>query len=173
MDDLHGWDWVADGNQSRDEQGHGTSVAGLIVAEVSRAAAGTTTTTTAGTTRRASLMSLRVLDNTGTGDVADAVEAIDYAVAHGAGVVNLSWGLETGSLALREAIERASSRGVAVVCSAGNNGRNIDGAPYYPASYDLGNIIAVGASDSADNLASWSNWGAARVAGAVRAAASM
>jgi subtilisin family serine protease len=53
-------------------------------------------------------MSLRVLDNTGTGDVAGALEAIDYAVAHGAHVINLSWGTNGESVALRDAIERAS-----------------------------------------------------------------
>jgi hypothetical protein len=108
-------------------------------------------------------MSLRVLDTTGTGDVADAVEAIDYAVAHGAQVINLSWGLEAQSQALRDAIERAGFRGVVVVCSAGNGGRNIDGQPYYPASFNLPNLISVGATDANDNLTSWSNWGAARV----------
>ncbi|HZG51282.1 MAG TPA: S8 family peptidase, partial [Pyrinomonadaceae bacterium] len=156
-DDLNGWDWVVGGNRIRDEQGHGTSVAGIIAAEGNNAI-GTT-----GVMWRAGLMSLRVLDNTGTGDVADAVEAIDYAVAHGAQVINLSWGLETQSQALRDAIERASLRGVLVVCSAGNQGRNLDNAPYYPASYDLSNIISVAATESGDNLTAWSNWGATRV----------
>jgi RHS repeat-associated protein len=156
-DDFNGWDWVADGNRIRDEQGHGTSVAGIIAAEGNNAV-GTT-----GVMWRAGLMSLRVLDATGTGDLADAVEAIDYAVAHGARVINLSWGLEAQSQALHDAIERASFRGVLVVCSAGNNGRNLDGQPYYPASFNLPNIIAVGATDSGDNLTSWSNWGATSV----------
>jgi subtilisin family serine protease len=132
-------------------------VAGIIAAE------GNNVVGTTGVMWRASLMSLRVLDNTGTGDVADAVEAIDYAVAHGARVVNISWGLETHSLALRDALERAAMRGVVVVCSAGNNGRNIDSQPYYPASFDLPNLISVSATDSSDNLTSWSNWGATRV----------
>ncbi|MCA1568077.1 MAG: S8 family serine peptidase [Acidobacteria bacterium] len=138
-DDLHGWDWVTDGNQIKDEQGHGTSIAGIIAAE------GNNVEGTTGVMWRARLMSLRVLDGTGTGDVADAVEAIDYAVAHGAQVINISWGLDTHSLALRDALERAAVRGVVVVCSAGNNGRNIDSQPYYPAAYDLPNLISVAA----------------------------
>jgi RHS repeat-associated protein len=158
VDDLHGWDWVADSNQIRDEQGHGTSVAGLIAVEGNKAV-GTT-----GVMWRAGLMSLRVLDATGTGEVGDAVEAIDYAVAHGAQVINLSWGLELESQALRDAIERAGERGVVVVCSAGNGGRNIDGQPYYPAAFASPNLLSVAASDSNDNLAGWSNWGATRVA---------
>ena len=112
----------------------------------------------------ASLMSLRVLDSTGTGDVASAVEAIDYAVAHGASVVNCSWGTDADSQFLKDAIERAGRRGIVVVASAGNGGRDIDAQPYYPASYDLSNLISVASSDGFDNLAHFSNWGAKRVA---------
>jgi subtilisin family serine protease len=108
---------------------------------------------------RASLMSLRVLDNTGTGDVADAVEAIDYAVARGAQVINLSWGTDGESIALKDAITRAGAPGVIVVCSAGNAGRDLEATPYYPASFRLPNLIAVAASDNADHLTSWSNRG--------------
>ena len=118
--DVHGWDFVADNGEIKDEQGHGTAVAGIIAAEGNNALGIT------GVMWRAGLMSLRVLDNTGTGDVANAVEAIDYAVAHGAHVINLSWGTTGESIALKEAIERAIKRDVVVVCSAGNNGQDLD-----------------------------------------------
>ncbi|MEO7243540.1 MAG: S8 family serine peptidase, partial [Rubrivivax sp.] len=157
VDDLHGWDWVADSATIKDEQGHGTAIAGLVAAE------GNNGVGISGVMWQASLMSLRVLDNTGTGDVAAAVEAIDYAAAHGAQVINLSWGTDGESLALKDAIARAAGRGVVVVCSAGNNGRDIDAAPYYPASYELPNLIAVAATDGFDQLTSWSNWGAVHV----------
>jgi len=83
--DLHGWDFVNNSAEIIDEQGHGTAVAGIIAAE------GNNSVGITGVMWRASLMSLRVLDNTGTGDVANAVQAIDYAVTHGAQVINLSW----------------------------------------------------------------------------------
>src|ERR1044072_1985129 len=118
-DDLHGWDCITDSGEIKDEQGHGTAVAGIIAAE------GNNSLGITGVMWRASLMSLRVLDNTGTGDVADAVEAIDYAVAHGAHIINLSWGTNGESVAMRDAIERALRRNVVVVCSAGNGGRDI------------------------------------------------
>ncbi|MDQ5846508.1 MAG: S8 family serine peptidase, partial [Acidobacteriota bacterium] len=108
---------------------------------------------------RASLMSLRVLDNTGTGDIANAVEAIDYAVSHGAQVINLSWGTTGESQALKYAIERAMRRGVVVVCSAGNSSQNVDSAPYYPASFGSRDLVTVAGTDNFDQLASWSNWG--------------
>ena len=152
--DLHGWDFVTDSGEIKDEQGHGTAVAGIIAAE------GNNSVGITGVIWRASLMSLRVLDNTGTGDIAGAVEAIDYAVAHDAHVINLSWGTNGESVALRDAIERAIRRNVVVVCSAGNENRDLDITPYYPASFNLSNLISVAASDNSDQLAPWSNWGA-------------
>ena len=157
-DDVSGWDWVANSGVVRDEQGHGTSVAGILAAE------GNNGTGLTGVMWRASLMSLRVLDSGGTGDVAGAVEAIDYAVAHGASVINCSWGTEADSQFLKDAIDRAGRKGVVVVASAGNAGRDIDAQPYYPASYDLSNLISVTSSDGFDNLATFSNRGATRVA---------
>ena len=156
-DDLHGWDWIANDNVIRDEQGHGTAVAGIIAAE------GNNSIGTTGVMWRASLMSLRVLDNTGTGDVAAAIEAIDYAAGHGAQVINCSWGTDEESLTLKDAIQRAGTSGVVVVSSAGNSGRDIESEPYYPASFGLSNQIAVASTDSFDHLPQWSNFGASHV----------
>lgn len=104
-DDAGGWEWVANSGVVRDEAGHGTAVAGIIAAE------GDDGRGVAGVMWRASLMSLRVLDSAGVGDVAAAVEAIDYAAAHGAAVINCSWGTDAESLALRDAVERAGRKG--------------------------------------------------------------
>jgi len=155
--DVRGWDYVDDSAEIKDEHGHGTAVADIIAAEGNNSA-GTT-----GLMWRASLMSLRVLDNTGTGDVANAIEAMDYAVAHGAQVINLSWGTNGESMALKDAIVRALKRNVVVVCSAGNGSRDLSTGSYYPASFDLKNLITVAGSDNFDRLASWSNWNAKNV----------
>ncbi len=157
VDDLHGWDWVAGGGKVIDEQGHGTIVAGIIAAQ------GNNGVGIAGVMWRAALMSLRVLDNTGTGSVADAVEAMDYAVDYGAQIINCSWGTDEVSMALKDAIQRAGTKGVVVVSSAGNSGRDIEGAPYYPSSFGLSNQISVAATDNFDRLASWSNYGGTHV----------
>jgi RHS repeat-associated protein len=157
IDDLNGWDWVTGSNATGDQQGHGTAVAGII------AAAGDNHVGIAGVMWRAKLMSLRVLDGTGTGDMADAVEAIDYAVACGAQVINCSWGTPAESIALREAVKRAKRRGVVVVVSAGNSGVDLNATPYYPASFDMSNLISVASTDEFDKLALFTNWGAERV----------
>lgn len=158
VDDTNGWDWVTDSPVIRDDAGHGTAVAGIIAAEGNNAEG------VSGVMWHASLMSLRVLDSAGTGDIASAVEAIDYAVTHGASVINCSWGTDAGSQLLKDAIDRAGKRGAVVVTSAGNGSRDIDSQPYYPASYNLPNLIAVASSDGFDNLANFSNWGAKSVA---------
>jgi thermitase len=158
--DLHGWDYVADNAEIKDEQGHGTAVAGIIAAEGNNALGVT------GVMWRGSLMSLRVLDNTGTGDIASAIEAIDYAATHGAQVINLSWGTAGESAALKDAIQQALKHNVVVVCSAGNGSKDLALSRYYPASFDLKGMITVAASDNFDQLASWSNWGAGSVTAA-------
>jgi RHS repeat-associated protein len=155
--DLHGWDYVANSGEIKDEQGHGTAIAGIIAAQ------GNNSIGTTGVMWRASLMSLRVLDATGTGDVAKGVEAIDYAVAHGAQVINISWGTDGLSLLLKDAIERAGRNDVLVVCSAGNDGRDLSTAPYYPASFAAPNLITVASTDNSDLLTSWSNRGGKQV----------
>jgi len=152
VDDLNGWDFIAGGPTIIDQQGHGTAIAGIIAAQ------GNNGIGMSGVMWRSSLMSLRVLDGTGTGDVADAAEAIDFAVSHGALVINLSWGTSAQSLALKRAIERATRRGVVVVCSAGNNSQDLDVTPYYPASFRSHDLLVVAASDNFDQLTSWSNW---------------
>lgn len=75
VDDISGWDFVANEGDASDEQGHGTQMAGAIAAEGNNGAGIT------GVMWRASLMNLRVLNNTGTGDLAQAVQAIDYAIS--------------------------------------------------------------------------------------------
>jgi YD repeat-containing protein len=156
-DDFHGWDFISNSGEITDGQGHGTAIGGIIAAEGNNAIGIT------GVMWRASLMSLRVLDSSGTGDIASAIEAIDYATANGAQVINCSWGTDESSLALREAINRAAQRGVVVVASAGNNSRDIETTLRYPASYDLPNLISVASTDNSDSLTSFSNWGATHV----------
>ena len=153
IDDVSGWDFVKDDSNATDENGHGTNIAGIIAAE------GNNGIGIAGVLWKANLMSLRVLDADGVGDTASAIEALDYATEHGAQVINLSWGSDAKSLFLKDAIRRSAKYGVVVICSAGNDSRDLAVRPYYPASFDLPNLISVAASDPADNLVPVSNFG--------------
>jgi thermitase len=103
------------GDYTRPGHGHGTSVAG-IVRQVAP---------------RATILPIRVLNSYGTGTVANVARAITYAVDAGAQVINMSLGSDTPSEAITQALLYASSRGVYVVSSAGNDNRS---TPNFPAS---------------------------------------
>jgi subtilisin family serine protease len=155
--DEYGYDFVAKQKNPKDVHGHGTHVAGIILA---------TSGVPAGKSR-VKIMPLRYYaDNIPDADQLDfTVKAIDYAVAHGASVINYSAEGVGFSRAEYQAISRAKAKGVIFVTAAGNRGRDNDTAssPSYPASYDLSNIIAVAATNQRNELIPSSNWGAGRV----------
>jgi subtilisin family serine protease len=153
IDDVRGWDFVDDDNNPMDADDHGTHVAGTIAAE------GDNDTGITGVTWTAKIMVLRFLDGFGQGNVADEIEAIDYAIDKGANIINASFGSDTPSPSERAAIVDARDAGILFVAAAGNDGSNNDSIPHYPSSYDLDNIIAVAASDQNDNLPPFTNFG--------------
>src|SRR5262249_40458395 len=95
----------------------------------------------------------------GNGYTSGAVRAIDYAIAHGASIINASWGGGGYDQALADAVGRARQAGVIFVAAAGNNGVNNDTTPFYPADYNSDNVVTVAASDSSDHAAWFSNYG--------------
>ncbi|MEK7172423.1 MAG: S8 family serine peptidase, partial [Patescibacteria group bacterium] len=123
IDDVYGWDFV---NNVADpspkfmpgftEAGilHGTIVAGIAAASGNNAAG------IAGVTWSAKIMALKVLDDKGEGSTDRVVKAIDYAVANGANIINLSFVGADYSNSLNEAIKRAYSAGVIIVAAVGN-----------------------------------------------------
>ncbi|MGH2689903.1 MAG: S8 family serine peptidase, partial [Actinomycetota bacterium] len=143
---------------------HGTHVAGVLAAVGNNQVGG------AGTAWRAKIMPLKFLA-CHSGDDAAAIEAIEYAIAMGADVINASWGGAGAGLlgsnppaALRRALEEAGRAGIAVVVASGNGGDDnrgddLDRVPDYPASFNLSNQIVVAAGDYNDRLASFSNYG--------------
>jgi subtilisin family serine protease len=157
IDDTHGADWVRGDGTPDDEEGHGTHVAGTI------AAAANDGNGVVGVAPGAQVMALKFLDNQGAGSVADAISAIDFAIHHGASVINASWGGPDYSHALEAAMRRANDAGVVIATAAGNEHANNDSVASYPANFDLPNVISVGAIDSRGKLANFSNYGARSV----------
>jgi subtilisin family serine protease len=158
LGDVHGWNFVAGNADIQDDNGHGTHVAGIL------AATGNNGVGVAGVDWNVQIMPLKVLDATGSGTNEATVSAIDFAVQHGARVINASWGGGPPSQAVADAISNAGSQGAVFVTAAGNSGTNDDTTPFYPASYHLPNEIAVAAINQAGGLASFSNFGARTVA---------
>jgi hypothetical protein len=120
-------------------------------------------------------MGLKFLNASGSGTIADAINAIDFALqakmafSPGSGanvrVLSNSWGGGSASDALLSEIEKARAAEMLFVAAAGNASSNNDGAPFYPASFSspTNNVVAVAATDSTDHLSSFSNYGASSV----------
>lgn len=152
---LHGYDFVDQDKDPRDLTGHGTHVAGIIGAK------GNDGNRIAGVCWNARIMAVRVLEITGEGTTADIVSGIQFAINNGAKIINTSWGNTEHDQVLYDAIKEARDNGVLFIASAGNKQSNNDTSPYpnYPASFDLENIISVGAMDQDGLLAYFSSYG--------------
>jgi len=142
-----GYNWVDRNNNPMDDHGHGTHVAGTA------AALSNNSTGVAGVDWQARIMPLKVLDSQGYGYDSDVAAAIRYAADNGAKVINMSLGSPDYSYTLEEACSYAYNKGVTVVAASGNEGSRVG----YPAACD--HVIAVGALESNDSLAYFSNRG--------------
>lgn len=157
VDDFYGYDFVNEDGDPFDDNSHGTHVSGTIAAE------GNNDTGVTGVNWDAQIMGLKFLNAGGSGNTFDAIEAIEYSILNGAQLTNNSWGGGGFSLALQDAIAAAGEAGQLFVAAAGNFSQNNDTNPFYPASYDLDNIISVAATDDEDQLATFSHFGATSV----------
>ncbi|MGK9250066.1 S8 family peptidase [Paenibacillus humicus] len=142
---------VIGGASYRDDNGHGTHVAG-IAAGKGRSGG------TPGVAPAVSLYAVKALDGEGYGHLSDIIEAIDWCIAKRMHVVNMSFGLSPGSRskALHGVIRRASRSGIVLVAAAGNMGRDSGGLDL-PAAYPQ--TIAVAASTRKGRIAPFSSRG--------------
>lgn len=103
----------------------------------------------------AQILPIRVLDSEGTGELNDVVQGIDWAVAQGADVINISFGTPDNEPLLQAAIARAYAANIVIVAASGNSNSNSE---VYPAAYSQ--VQAVGAADPlTGELAIFSNYG--------------
>lgn len=154
VDDVLGWDFSGDAllppleivgdNDITDDVGHGTHVAGTIAATVNNAIG------IAGVCAHARIVGARIFPNP---FFSVSAQAIYYTVDRGARVINMSWGGSFRSRAIEDALQYAHDRGVVLVCSMGNSGRD---EIFYPSGYTT--TIGVGSSTSTDRLSSFSTF---------------
>lgn len=162
IDDIYGINSITGNGDPMDDNGHGTHVSGTI------GAVGNNGKGIAGVSHQVKIMALKFLNSKGSGYTSDAIECIQYAVNMKSKGINIkgtnnSWGGGGFSQSLYDAIKALKDNDVLFSAAAGNSASNNDAKPFYPASYDLENIIAVAATDHNDNLASFSNYGATSV----------
>jgi subtilisin family serine protease len=145
---LAGRDLANNDSDPADDEGHGTSVAGVIAARTNNSEG------QAGVCWACSLMPVKVLDAGGNGKTSTVAAGIVWAADHGARVLNLSLGSPGTTTALRDAVAYAARKNAVLVASAGNSG--VD-TPFYPAGYS--EVISVAATTPADVRYDWSNYG--------------
>ena len=153
IDDVYGWDFhsIPEDNQPNEGE-HGTHVAGIVGA-ISNNNQGI-----AGVMWSCQLMAVRVLGDQGSSDeggyTSNIAKGITYAVHNGANIINMSLGADSNDFTLKQAIDYAYSQGIVLVAAAGNDNTTIES---YPAAYD--NVISVGATDTNNSRANFSNYG--------------
>ena len=131
---------------ANDDNGHGTHVAGIIAAENNSIGV-------IGAGPQIDLYAVKALDRRGSGYLSDIIEGIDWAIANGVQVINMSLGTTTDIQSFHDAVIRANVAGIVQVAAAGNDGLAVN----YPAAYP--EVIAVSATDSTDAITSWSSRG--------------
>jgi len=145
---VPGFDFVNNRDGGDDDHGNGTHVAGIAAAETNNAVG------IAGVSWQARLMPVKVLDANAAGDTGQVAQGVRWAVDHGARVLNVGLAGPVPSDALREAVDYARRRGAVVVAPVASNGTS---EVSYPAATP--GVIAVAASDRADNRLAASNTG--------------
>jgi subtilisin len=132
-----------------DDNDHGTHCAGT-------AAGVHNSKDVIGVAPSATLHAVKVLACSGTGYLSDIAAGVEYTANQGWDVASLSLGSSSDYSTLKDACQYAVDQGVLVVAAAGNNGPCTD-CVSYPAKYS--SVVAVSATDSNDDLASFSSTG--------------
>ncbi len=155
-DGSHGYNTITHTTDPKDDNGHGTHVAGTI------GGVGNNGIGVAGVNWQVKIMACKFLDATGSGLTTGAIDCLSYFRNQKAAGVNIiatnnSWGGTSYSQALSDAIN--AQREILFFAAAGNSATDNDIIASYPANYELPNVLAVAATDSADALASFSQYG--------------
>lgn len=161
IDDVYGINALKKNGDPFDDHFHGTHVAGIMAATSNNKEG------IAGIAPQAKVIACKFLDHLGFGSVSDALSCMECLAKLKTrkvdplplAIINMSFGGSKPSLALLDAIKAHEDLGILIVAAAGNYSSNNDLLPIYPASFTPRNIIAVGASDMNDDLASFSNFG--------------
>jgi len=148
VDDIIGWNFIANNNKPWDDDGHGTFVTGIIAAKQGNKVG------IAGINKGAKIMVLKVLNVFGHSRASLVAEAIFYAARQGAKVINVSIGGQGVTRTQQEAINYAHNMGALVIMAAGNEAT--DTSKY---SSGLNHVLTVAAVDKKNKRLGFSNYG--------------
>jgi subtilisin family serine protease len=159
IDDISGANTALGTANISDCDGHGTHVSGIIGAR------GDNSIGVSGLNWVTAMIVARTdADCTGAATMQAVIQAYDYLTdlkqrGYNIKVVNASFGGSGFVQAEFDAVERMSGAGILLVAAAGNEGTNVDAAPFYPASLMLPNVVSVSATGPEATLADYSNYG--------------
>jgi subtilisin family serine protease len=158
VDDCHGIDTANHDSDPMDDHGHGTHVAGTI------GAVGNNSVGVVGVNWTTTIIGCKFLGADGFGSDSGAIECLNYLAKlkqRGVNIVatNNSWGGAGYSQALHDAIQANRDLGILFIAAAGNSASDNDTGDFYPANYNLSNIVSVAATDRTDELAFFSDFG--------------
>ena len=145
-------------SSSPDPDGHGTHVAGIIGAKGNNAFA-TVGVGSGWINDCCKIMSIKAINSQGMFEDTDLIKSIQFAIEHGAEVINMSLGGAGYNSQMQAVINNAYNAGVTVVAAKGNNAKN---ELFYPADYN--HVISVSATDKNNKLAGFSNYGKVDIA---------
>ncbi|KAF4652438.1 Suppressor of the cold-sensitive snRNP bioproteinsis mutant brr1-1 [Perkinsus chesapeaki] len=154
-----GYNFINNNNDPTDDNGHGTHCAGVIAAETNNGIGVASVTGALG-----EVMALKSFGSDGSGNLAETLRALDFALDNGAQISSHSYSDPNHSDLEEQAIINAAARGHILVASSGNERLSLDSNPVYPCAYAATNLC-VAATTSGPNipvvLAGFSNYGSA------------
>lgn len=135
-----------------DDQGHGTHVAGIIGARNNSFGV-------RGVAYEAEIYAIKAFDRNGEAYLSDLIEGIDWSIANGMDIINLSSGTQTSTRSFLNVVNKAYDSGLLIVAAAGNDGapNGLGDTVDFPARY--ASVIGVGAVNSFFERASFSSTG--------------
>ncbi len=154
-DDFIGWNFVANHNNPRDDNSHGTHVAGIVVQNMKKASPNCTF----------KLLPIKTHNSNGVGTLFNITCGTYYAANRGAKIVNTSFGwYGDSSIVLSQAMQYARNvSGTLFSASAGNDSTNVGARRHYPSGYQKAYVISTTAIDSMNQFPAWSNFSSTEV----------
>lgn len=148
VDDVHGWNFIDSNNDIRDFNGHGTHIAGSIKKTIYRE----------NPYAPFKMMALKYFSTSDECDHKKAfIHAIEYAINAGVDIINISGGGNSYDRREFDLLEKARARGILVVAAAGNKKSENAYGEFFPAAYQLSNVISVVATTDSGEMLATSN----------------
>jgi len=140
VDDINGWDFVNNDNNPTDDQGHGTNVTGIAMANANNNIG------YAGVDWNCKLLPIKVLDFNNSGFNSNIIASIYYSIDRNVDLISISIGSSGFSTAYQNAVNQAYSQNIPIIACMMNFNNNTS---YFPAAFN--NTIAVGSTNPNDN----------------------